>query len=81
MGDISHNTINLSDDSGSDETYVPSYDENKYLRTSQPSQFHTRARSYEQTHLKMKYSHRVRYSKKQKEYQVHNQKIKIKIKI
>ena len=46
MGD---NTITLSDDSDSDKTYDPSYEENKHLRTPQRPQFHTRARNYDQT--------------------------------
>ena len=46
MGD---NTITLSDDSDSDKTYDPSYEENKHLRTPQQLWFNTRARNYDQT--------------------------------
>ena len=39
---MDNNTINISDDSGSDETYCPSNEDNKHLRDSQPRQIQTR---------------------------------------
>ena len=45
---MDNNTINISDDSGSDETYCPPYEDKKHLRVSQPPHFHTRGRKYDQ---------------------------------
>ena len=45
---MDNNTINISDDSGSDETYCPSNEDNKHLRDSQPRQIQTRHRKYDQ---------------------------------
>ena len=74
MGD---NTITLSDDSDSDKTYDPSYEENKHLRTPQRPQFHTRARNYDQAQ-----SHNETQSQTQQEAEgTPVQKLKIKIKI
>ena len=45
---MDNNTINISDDSGSDETYCPSNEDKKHLRASQPRQIQTRHRKYDQ---------------------------------
>ena len=45
---MDNNTINISDDSGSDETYCPSNEDKKHLRASQPQQIQTRHRKYDQ---------------------------------
>ena len=45
---MDNNTINLSDDSGSDGAYCPSIDDKKHLRASQSREFQTRHRKYAQ---------------------------------
>ena len=74
--EMDNNTINISDDSGSDETYCPSNEDKKHLRASQPRQIQTRHRKYDQkshsqtqAHNEQSHTHRQTQSPSQTQSQ------------
>ena len=70
---MDNNTINLSDDSGSDETYCPPYEDKKHLRASQPPHFHTRGRKYDQESHSQTQAHNDQQSHTHSQTQTQNE--------